>query len=48
MSPDVTSPVIPDEDTSLVDLGAGERELDYGLSYRLGQLQDMLEMVAFT
>ena len=32
----------------VVDLGAGERELDYGLSYRLGQSQDMLEIVAFT
>ena len=32
----------------VVDLGAGERELDYGLSYRLGQPQDMLEMVAFS
>ena len=32
----------------VVDLGAGERELDYGLSYRLGQPQDMLGMVAFS
>ena len=32
----------------VVDLGAGEWELDYGLSYRLGQPQDMLGMVAFS
>jgi hypothetical protein len=31
-----------------VDLGAGERELDYGLSYSLGQPQDIFEMVAFS
>ena len=27
---------------------AVERELDYGLSYRLGQPQDMLGMVVFS
>lgn len=32
----------------VVDLGATERELDYGLSYRLGDSQDMLEMVAYS
>ena len=32
----------------VVDLGAGGRELYYGLSHRLGQPQDMLEMVAFS
>lgn len=32
----------------VVDLGAGERELDYWWSHRFGQPQDMLEMVAFS